>query len=216
MTVGAVIDRAKVILQERGTGVRWTDSELLDWLNEAYGAVAAERPDGHSVVGLIDLVGGARQQLPAGGLRLMEVLADEQGRAIRPTSRRTLGTMRPDWAAEAPGDRFEFYLVDERLPTTFWLYPPAQAGARVEASYVTLPAQHATGDLDTVRDEPLSVSERYATALLDFVLYRAFAKDAEAAANRQRSQAHYQAFVAAMTGKARGDLLVSGGDDDAG
>lgn len=217
-TVGAVIDRAKRILQERGTGIRWTDSELLGWLNEAYVAVATQRPDAHSVIEMIELQAGARQALPAGGLRLMDVVADEQGRTIRATSRRTLATMRPDWQAETPGDRFEFFLVDERLPTTFWLYPPAAAGVKVEASYITTPEQHGTETLDAVSADPLSVSDRYATALLDFLLYRAFAKDAETPANLSRSQSHYQAFAVTMGGKGQGDVLTSpnGGGDDAG
>jgi len=217
-TVGAVIDRAKRILQERGTGIRWTDGELIGWLNEAYVAVAVERPDAHGVIEMVELQAGAKQALPEGGLRLMDVIADERGRAIRATSRRTLATMRPDWQAEEPGERFEFYLVDDRLPTAFWLYPPAAAGARVEISYVATPAQHDTAGLAAVAGSALSVSDRYATALLDFVLYRAFAKDAETPANLQRSQNHYQAFAVAMSGKGQGDVLTSpnGGGDDAG
>lgn len=217
-TVGAVVDRAKRILQERGTGIRWTDEELLGWLNEAYVAVAIQRPDAHSVVTMHGLEEGAKQSLPAGGLRLMDVIADAQGRAIRQTTRRTLATMRPDWQAETPGERFEFYLVDERLPTHFWLYPPAQQGVEVELAYVATPPLHATDSLSAVAGDALSVSDRYTTPLLDFMLYRAFAKDAETPANLSRSQAHFQAFQIGMQGKGQGDVLTSpdGGGNDAG
>ncbi|GEK46552.1 hypothetical protein HPA02_08350 [Bisbaumannia pacifica] len=212
-TVGDIISRAKRILQERGQGVRWTDSELIGWLNEAYVAVAVQRPDAHARVGMIDLQAGARQTLPADGLRLMEVLSGESGRAIRETSRRTLATMRPNWQAEEADSEFEFYLHDDLHPAVFWVYPPALAGARVEASYVATPAQHNTASLSAVEASAISVSDRYATALLDFVLYRAFAKDAEAQANQARSQGHYQAFAAAMGGKVQGDTLIGGTDD---
>jgi len=217
-TVGDIIGRAKRILQERGEGIRWTDSELIGWLNEAYVAVAVERPDAHSTVGTISLSAGARQQLPAGGLRLMDVLASASGRAVRPTTQRMLATMRPTWQSETASEEPEFFVPDDRHPTEFWVYPPATEGASVKASYVTTPEQHATDSLASVETDPVSVSDRYATALLDFTLYRAFAKDAESPANLNRSQGHYQAFANAVSGKGRGDVLTSptGGTDDAG
>lgn len=206
-TAGDIVRRAKRILQERGEGIRWTDSELIGWLNEAYIAVATQRPDAHSKIDTVTLSAGAKQALPSDGLRIMEVIGD----GARLTTRRMLSTMRPSWQSETPSRPFEFYVLDDMNPTMFWLYPPAVAGSEVEVSYVGKPKQHEGESLTAVGNEPISVSERFTTALLDFVLYRAFAKDAEAAANINRSQSHYQAFAAAMAGKAQGDALVSPG-----
>lgn len=217
-TAGDIVRRAKRILQERGDGIRWTNGELIGWLNEAYIAVATQRPDAHSRIDTVTLKAGAKQALPSDGLRAMEVISDSEGGSPRLTTRRMLSTMRPGWQREKEGGRFEFYVLDEMNPATFWLYPPAKEGSEAEVSYVGKPAQHEGESLDAVGDAPISVSERFTTALLDFVLYRAFAKDAEVAANLSRSQSHYQAFAAAMAGKAQGDALVSpaGGSDENG
>jgi hypothetical protein len=206
-TVGAVIERAKTILQEQGTGIRWKDGELIEWLNEAYVAVAEQRPDAHSKNDTLELQKGARQTIPSDGARLEELYATSDGHAIRPMDRPDLDQLRPGWQAEASTTEIEFYLLDPRNPESFWVYPPAENGTKVEGSYVKTPEQHATESLDEVRDDALSVDDRYAVALTDYVLYRAFAKDAEGQANRSRSQAHYQAFARSLKGKTGGDLM---------
>lgn len=214
-TVGAIIERAKRVLQEvTADGVRWTNSELIGWLNEAYIAVAVARPDSATVTDRVPLVEGARQRIPADGLRLVEVLASGKGGAVKPTTRRTLATLRPAWQAEPPAEP-EFYLFDDLQPTEFWLYPPAAAGDELLVSYARAPVQHDAANPTGAWSQPVSVSDRYATALLDFVLYRAFAKDAETAANLGRSQTHYQAFSLAVGQKGQGDAMISpnGGAD---
>ncbi|SNY95568.1 phage adaptor protein [Halomonas sp. hl-4] len=213
-TVGAVIDRAKRILQERGDGIRWTVEELVGWLNEAYIIVATQRPDAHSITADISLQAGARQQIPDDGLRLMDILANEKGRAIRATDRRMLDTTLPNWAGEKASLDTEFFVFDERTPRDFWVYPPAPEGAQVSAVYVEQPSPHAVGDMAS----PLSVSDRYAPALLDLVLYRAFSKDAESQANLGRAQMHYKSAMEGVGIKTQSDTAMSpnGGGQDAG
>lgn len=216
-TVGGIVGRAKQVLQETGEGIRWKDSELIGWLNEAYIAVATMRPDAHSVTGSLTLERGARQSLPSDGLIVLDVLSGSDGRAPRPATRRMLSTMRPGWQNEKPGRRLEFYVLDPEQPQDYWLYPPAEKGSHAEVTYAVTPEQHDTGRLADVSGRPLSVSDRYATALLDFVLYRAFSKDAETQANFQRSQSHYKAFAGMMSGKTEGDAMTAqGGSNDAG
>ena len=50
----------------------------------------------------------------------------------------------------------------------------------------------------------ISVVDTYANALMDYILYRAFSKDAEFAANAARATAHYGAFSSAMTTELNG------------
>jgi len=217
-TVGAVIDRVKRILQERGTGIRWTDSEALDWLNEGYAAVAVAHPEAHSHEDELTLVAGARQQLPADGLRLLDIYAAGSGHAVRVIDRRTLDTTRRAWQAEPQTTRIERFVFDERNPTIFWVYPPAAAGAKAQGLYVRTPPLHDTASLGAVREDPLSLEETYAPAMVDYVLFRAFSKDAETPANLSRAQMHYNAFAQALGMKAQSDVLSSpsGGADDAG
>ena len=48
-TVGEILRRTKIILQElTQNGTRWTNEELLGWLNESYQAIVAIKPDASS------------------------------------------------------------------------------------------------------------------------------------------------------------------------
>lgn len=52
---------------------------------------------------------------------------------------------------------------------------------------------------------PIKLDDIYANAILDYVLYRAYSKDAEYAANASRAALHYQAFTAALGAKTQVD-----------
>ena len=51
----------------------------------------------------------------------------------------------------------------------------------------------------------ISLDDIYANALLDFILYRAYSKDAEFAANAVRSNAHLTAFGSSLGVKTKID-----------
>ena len=55
----------------------------------------------------------------------------------------------------------------------------------------------------------MQLDDVYEGALLDYVLYRAYAKDAENPANMNRSTSHYQAFVSALGGKIQGEAATT-------
>ena len=59
----------------------------------------------------------------------------------------------------------------------------------------------------------LSIPDIFANAVLNYVLYMAYMKDAEFAGNAQRASNHYQLFVASVTGKAQVDLLTTPNSD---
>jgi len=46
----------------------------------------------------------------------------------------------------------------------------------------------------------INLDDTYANPLLDYMLYRAYSKDAEQAGNAQRAMAHYQAMADAING----------------
>lgn len=217
VTVKTVIDRVKTILQERGTGIRWTDSELIGWLNEGYIVVASVRPDAFDAMAEIDLVAGAKQTLPSDARRLLDVFTNGNGGAVRPIDRNVLDTTRRAWQYETQTLDIERAVFDDRLPTQFWVYPPAADGAKLTLLYAKNTEPHATATLSAIQDDAILTEETYAPALVDYVLSRAFMKDAETGANLSRGQAHYQAFAQAIGMKGRGDVQMSpnGGGDDA-
>lgn len=217
-TVGAIIDRVKRILQEKGDdGIRWKNSELIDWLNEAYTLIATHRPDAFSVVDDIELSEGVEQRLPDDGLRLFEILATVDGHDITAIDLLSLTRLRPSWRRESATTHIERYIYDLRDPTRFWVYPPAESGVAVLAWYAAEPEPHDRESLNAIHEDAIRVEATYAPVLVDYMLYRAFSKDAEGEANQQRASNHLQAATQALEMKAQGDGVTApqGGGNDA-
>jgi len=49
--------------------------------------------------------------------------------------------------------------------------------------------------------EPILIDDVYATALVNYMLYRSYSKDAEYAANAAQAQAYYQQFMLLLGAK---------------
>jgi hypothetical protein len=64
---------------------------------------------------------------------------------------------------------------------------------------------------DTIR-----VDDHYANAMLDYMLYRAYSKDADYAANGERAVGHYNAMQAALSGGMQMDIQSRPGTGEVG
>lgn len=200
--------------------VRWTWLELQEWVNAAYREIAAKRPDSCSYAIAFNCVAGVRQdllkQLPQ-TQRLLEVTrntaADSRKGVVALVDRQALGAVRPFWPSEDETLDIQNYMYDPRLPTEFMVYPPAKAGAQLEVLYVQLPVMHslteqqlAGGASDTIR-----LDDCYVNAIMDYVLFRAFTKDAGAQGDAQRAMAHFQSFQSSMGDKSAADSAATAG-----
>ena len=61
----------------------------------------------------------------------------------------------------------------------------------------------------TATTEAIGVRDIYANALMDYMLYRAFAKDADHPGNAERSGAHYAAFASAVGAKSSIEAAIT-------
>lgn len=203
-TVGTVIRNAKLVLQEvTAAGTRWTNEELIGWLNEAYQAIVQIKPDASAINTSVGLVAGTRQEIPSDGMRLIDVVrntaADSAKMGIMVTTRRSLDTTRRSWHGDTPSIDIEQYMFDDQDPTRFYVYPPAVVGAEVELIYSSTPSPHDISQgLDGLKDEAIRLNDSYAPVITDYILYRAYSKDAEHAANLNRAQMHMQAYMGAL------------------
>lgn len=208
-----LLNRAQVILQDT-TSTRWPVDELLDWLSDSYREIILARPDANSATGEYTCDSGTRQKLTkaSGGfpnaLRLLDVVrntaATSLGRAVRHIDRQILDDQRAGWHKEAQGVDIQHFMFDPRLPTEFLVYPPASSTAKLEVVFSSVPTAHALADA-TSASATIKLDDSYANAMLDYILYRAYTKDAEYAANAQRAAAHYQALTAALGIKTQAD-----------
>ena len=213
-TVGELLRRARTVLQEVAQdGVRWTNTELLDWLNEAYASVLAIRPSANAINAEFGCVAGTRQELPAEADRLLGVVRNlsikAKGLIVTAIDRGTLDATRRRWHGEPQTEAIEHFVFDDLDPQRFYVYPPASAAARLEIIYSRVPEAHEQSEARPDSTEQLRLPGIYAPILLDMVLARAFSKDAEHAANLQRATLHSQSALAALGLKIQGATTSS-------
>ena len=209
LTANALINRAAKLLQDE-THVRWPRAELLDWLNDGQRVIALMLPDAYTATGDVgsgDAMSGSNGttfQIPSTGVRLIDVIHNTSTpyRAVRQIDRSVLDTQYPNWRSTNPGSEAKHFAFDKRNPKVFYLYPPLSSGG-VKVVYSAAPdAVTVASDVST---ETIKLDDVFGTALVDFMIYRAYLKDAEYAANDQRSQGAYQTFIASLTGKRAAD-----------
>lgn len=215
VTVQSVIDRAQTVLQDT-TGVRWpVVGELVLWINDAQREIALLKPDASATNSTITLATGTKQDIPSGGNRLLKVVRNMSAasggtgkRSVRLVDREVLDAQSPDWHdPTVTGDAahaaiVKHYVYDEANPRNFYVYPGVSGSAYLEIIYSSNPTAVAQND-------PLSIPDIFANAVMNYVLYMAYMKDAEYAGNAQRASSHYQLFTASVTGKAQIDAITN-------
>ena len=215
VTVQSVIDRVQTTLQDT-TGVRWpVVSELVLWVNDAQREIALLKPDASAKNETVTLVTGTKQAIPSTGNRLLRAVRNMSAasggtgkRSVRLVSREVLDAQTPDWHdPTVSGDAahtniVKHYIYDEQNPRNFYVYPGVAGSSYLEIIYSANPTTVAqNGNLD--------IPDIYANAVMNYVLYMAYMKDAEYAGNNQRAANHYQLFTASVTGKGQIDVITT-------
>src|SRR5690606_24768592 len=209
-----IIDRAQTIVQDK-TGVRWPYQELLQWLNDGQREVAIHKPSATAQNEVIQLEAGTLQSIGDGGLCLLRVIRNLKtpvtnprvgSRACRIVAREVLDAQHPSWhdpEVFAYTKEVKHFCFDESDPTHFYVFPGNDGTGALEAVVSRSPADLvvASGtdpnNLSAYR-LPISIPDIYANCLLDYVLFRAYSKDAEYAGNAERSNQHYQVFATSL------------------
>ena len=210
-----VIDRVEDVLQD--SNVRWPRLELQNWLNECYLQITLLRPDAASKVADFTCAAGTKQNLTTGfstALRLIDVVrnvaATSDKKVVRLIDRSVLDDQRPAWHNETQTVNIQNYTFDQRNPKYFYVYPPATTAAKLEVVYSDLPGEHALSESDLnpagSNTEVIKLDDTYLSAIIDWILYRAFSKDAEHAANAARATAHYNTFMQFIGNKTQSDM----------
>lgn len=199
-----VIKRGVTTTQDT-TSIRWPIDEWVRYLNDGQREIMVHRPDAFNKSAVVTCVNGSKQSLPAGGVKLIDVRRNagaESQRAVRMCHREILDAQLPNWHAQPPAREIVHFMYDVREPKVFWVYPPARANeAKLEINYSVAPTDilepNAGGTYaDVIGD--IAVDDIYANALLDYMLYRVYSKDADYAGNSARASAHYAAFANAL------------------
>lgn len=195
-----IIDRVTDLLLDKDRAdddARWTDDELLRWLNDSRMAILTRRPVACSKVANLTLLAGTYQSIPADGTQLLDVIRNmgldgtTPGRSIRRTDRQNIDDHDLYWHAAAQSAEISQFTYDDRTPKNFFVVPPAVAGTQIMAAYAAIPAEI------TALTDNLDIALEYIDAVVNYVCFRAKSKDSEYA-NAAEAAAFYGAFNDAL------------------
>lgn len=209
VTSNEILTRVNKLLNDPGF-TRWPKDELLNYLNDAQRAIVLRRPDSYTAdIDDFACVEGTKQALPADALKLIDVTRNESGKAIRgPYNRQVLDDNYDTWYAGKTATEVELYIYDERNPKTFYVYPGVVAGINLTLVYSKAPESITIENNDA--DEVIALDDIYVNAIIEWILYRAYAKDAEYAADPNKSQMHMNAFRSQLGEKNQADVAMMG------
>jgi hypothetical protein len=200
-----LLDRASILLQD-ADHTRYPNAELLKFFNDAQNEVVLHRPDANSVNATLALANGSKQSLPSAALRLLDIVQNVDGRSVTQVSRKILDESLPDWHNAIAGTNgIEHFIYDPADPKNFYVYPKGVSGTHsLVIIYSATPPAISISNFST-DTQTISLDDVYANAALDYILYRAYQKDAEYSGNAARSQMHYQSFAQSLGIKTQAD-----------
>lgn len=197
------------------TSIRWTTGDLVAYFNDGQRDILTHRPDACNVAADFTTQLGAKQTLPAGGEKLIDVLHNNTAvskRSITKVSRDLLDSQVSGWREMTPANEVLHFAYDERKPRYFDLYPPPQAGLVIAIDYAAVPTDIPTPAAGTTTDAitgNLSLSDLFAEAMRLWIMARCYEKQTEYTANPNLAVAYRAAFAQALGIEAKGTAAVS-------
>ena len=198
-TVLSILQEAQDQLND-SAGTRWPATELARHLNDGQRETCNLRPDAFATSGEITLVAGIKQTIPGACVKFMGVTRNTSGLPITKVDKALLEASDPTWTTRAQTGVIKHYCYDPMYATAFDVYPPALVGTKVDGVWAAMPADVATpsGAAYTTATGNITAPDEFKNALLNFVLYRAFSKDAEYGGNALLSAAHFSLFKSGL------------------
>lgn len=187
MTPATVIVEVRKLLQDTLAPFRYSDSDLLGYVNQVVKRVALIRPDLFTIIGDVSLAANqVLQNLPAGAHRLVEIYNVKDGNAVTEVEREVLERAYPVWHTDPPGIPVNF-MRHPRNPIKFFIYPRPAAGTIVVAEYSLQPSTYASGDT-------LPLPDIYFSTMVDGAVFLASSIDDEHI-NSGRAKLFLDSFV---------------------
>lgn len=200
ISVFAVHNRVRNLIHDT-EGVRWSDDELLDWVNDAQHELVRHVPSAYTLRVARALPLGTRHSLAGLGVTdghaVLDVVAnvgadDVLGRSVTQVERALLDRQNPYWS-KAVGPEVLHWAADPTTPKDFYVYPGlARVGGRVEIVYAAVPPVLSSTAQSLVLDDVFAVALGY------YVAFRAYSKDIEAAANQAAAASYYNLFLQSL------------------
>lgn len=184
--------------------VRYPQTELIEYLNDALAQLAILKPVLFRTIGTLTLGPGAQQKLPENIETLEDIVfnLNADGSLGAPVLPGVFELERTYGKGVCPSNVAYVVRSYSPLPTTdgyFYVDPPVPPGMTVRVQAVVQVAPQVIATPQTPVDLPGASPLTYRNAFKDWMLYRAFAKDTESQTSTQNSQQHFKAFYQAIT-----------------
>jgi len=205
MIVSDILGRVRPVLNDSdASAYRWSNTDLISYINDACKLIIIKRPDANTSLSSITLAAGAVQAVPDTAYRLIDIVCnlaadDSQGRAITLIDSTVIDAFNPSWRSGTKSSTVKHYIYDPRNSRRFEVYPPVNAGAKIQAklaAYVGAASQ--TTDTVGLRDE-------YMEHIVCFVLYKAYSRDMEFAGNAELAASYLSLFNGMLGDKTMAD-----------
>ena len=218
-TAAQVMKSASTILQDDGS-VRWTAPELRTYLNDGLRELVTIKPNAKTVTTTISLASGTKQELPDQYTILSRVVCNRiagNSKAIRPLAKREIMDAQiPDWQSTnglpfAAGVTHVIHDLSD--PRTFYVVPGNNGTGQIEVVVGAIPTPVPVPGSDVLAIESYTANvdapDIYQNALMHYVLYAAFSKDAGIPGAGQRAAAHLELFRSGVTGFGAAESAMS-------
>ena len=191
--------------------VRTTTDRWLEFLNAAERQIVLVRPDAYAKFESIRLVAGAKQEIPAGGLRFLDAVRNmgddglTPGEVVTITSRDPMAAKR-SWASGTGSTVIRSVSFDARFPKTFWTYPPVDASTPVylEVGYSLIPPA-----LEDIENDEINLDAVYYNPIRQWMLHRHYAVNTQSQVARARAGDYEKSFYQSLGIKLQMDVFVS-------
>lgn len=204
-TAQTVIDEVRYVIHDENPTYRWSDAELLKYVNASIRQIIQLVPEANITSGTVNITNSlARQTLPSGGVALIRVGRNAstdgttyEGRITR-VERDVLDSWDPDWEYDTTikADAANFFVHwthDEKEPKVYHLYPPNSGSTRyVELVYSAFPTAL------TLVSDTYPLTDEYVNAAVQYVIYRALTKESRDTLPQAMRQELWENFLNAL------------------
>ena len=173
MTPADVIVEVRKLIQDTLAPYRYSDTDLLGYVNQVLKRVALFRPDLFGSITTVSTTADTPiQTLPSGAIRLIDIFQVVGGNAVTEVDRETLSRTLPGWMAEASGTPVNF-MRHVKNPEQYFLYPKPTSGVELLVEYAKSPSAY------TINQTISELTDAYLPLLIDGTVWMAESIDSE-------------------------------------
>lgn len=196
-----IVDEVRAQLNDEDSGAyRWSDAEMLRYVNAGQRQIVFELPEANIVEEPFQITSDdPRQELPTGGVKFLKAFNYDNDNSARgaPLISVELDSLNSGWPAwptsgmaSFPTDGYEHVAHDPRNPTVFYVFPGGEG--YILLSHCKLPTE--LEDLD----DDFGLGDEYINAAVTYVNYRCLTKDGRHGTGPSQRQELYNEFLRAL------------------